>query len=168
MSLQLGLYDPLKTYEDQSKFDCGNETINKFVKSSLKQQVKKRLSVAYALTDSAHKDRFVGFFTLAQHSIPLSLLTVFQVGSLPSTVPCSRLIMLGVRKDYQGQQLGSRLMKHALKLTKQVGETLGSFGLYLDADQDAVTFYAGLGFVLLDGRKDPAPSPMFLKIEAMP
>lgn len=69
MAIVLSTLDPEKIYPDQKNFDGGNAKINKFVHDSLKGQVRKGLIVAYVLTDSLKKDKFVGFFTIAQHSI---------------------------------------------------------------------------------------------------
>ncbi|MEN9373258.1 MAG: hypothetical protein RIR79_810 [Pseudomonadota bacterium] len=141
--------------------------MNAFVQKSLKPQVTKNLSVAYVLTDKANDNRFVGFYTIAQHMVDVSLLSAMQLGSLPRKIPCTRLIMLGVDKRYQRQQLGLRLMKHALQLTRSVSAQIGSFGMYLDADAEAVAFYQRLGFALLEGNQSPQPSPMFLPLSAM-
>ena len=164
MTVELSLYDPALTYTGQKQFDCGHAAINAFVRNSLKPQVKKNLSVAYVLTDAAHSDGFVGFYTIAQHMIDVSTLSAMQLGSLPRKIPCSRLVMLGVDQRYKGQQLGSKLMQHALQLTRQVARQIGSFGLYLDADPLAVGFYQRLGFTLLEGDRTPEPSPMFLPL----
>lgn len=167
MTVEISLYDPTVSYTGQKQFDCGHDIINAFVRSSLKPQVKKHLSVAYVLTDFANHDRFVGFYTIAQHMIDVSSLSVLQLGSLPRKIPCSRLIMLGVDHAYKGQKLGSRLMKHALVLTRTVASQIGSYGLYLDADASALTFYKKLGFHLLQGDQSPDPSPMFLPMSAI-
>jgi len=167
MTIELSLYDPALTYAGQKQFDCGHAVINSFVHNSLKSQVKKSLSVAYVLTDTANEDRFAGFYTIAQHMIDVSSLSALQLGSLPRKIPCSRLVMLGVDKRYQGQQLGSRLLKHALLVTQSVAKQIGSFGMYLDADPLAVSFYQKLGFTLLVGDKTPEPSPMFLPFSAI-
>lgn len=167
MTVELSLYDPALTYTGQKQFDCGHAAINAFVRNSLKPQVKKNLSVAYVLTDAAHSDGFVGFYTIAQHMIDVSTLSAMQLGSLPRKIPCSRLVMLGVDQRYKGQQLGSKLMQHALRLTRQVARQVGSFGLYLDADPLAVGFYQRLGFTLLEGDRTPEPSPMFLPLSGM-
>jgi|APMI01.1.fsa_nt_gi GNAT superfamily N-acetyltransferase len=168
MTIALSLFDPSRQYDAQKKFDCGNAVINKFVYDSLKGQVKKGFSTAYVLTDSSAKDRFVGFYTIAQHRMSLKDLSALQLGSLPSSVPCTRLIMLGVDKGHQGKQLGMKLMKHALETTKVVARSIASVGLYLDADAAALSFYERLGFTLLEGDKSPAPSPMFLPLSAIP
>jgi GNAT superfamily N-acetyltransferase len=167
MSLQISLYDPARSYIGQKQFDCGNASINSFVHNSLKPQVKKSLSVAYVITDSEYDDRFAGFYTLAQHMIDVAALSALALGSLPRKIPCSRLIMLGIDQRYQGQQLGSRIMKHALLLTQSIAKQIGSYGLYLDADAKAMAFYQKLGFALLEGDLSPEPSPMFLPISAI-
>ncbi len=167
MTLELSLYNPALTYAGQKQFDCEHDLINAFVRNSLKPQVRKNLSVAYVLTDAEQGDRFVGFYTIAQHTIDVSALSALQRGSLPRQIPCSRLIMLGVDKHYQKMQLGARLMKHALVLTQTVARQIGSFGLYLDADPRALEFYQKLGFTLLLGDQRPERSPMFLPLSAV-
>lgn len=164
MSIEFSLFDPGKTYGGRKQFDCGHAVINKFVRDSLVQQVKRQLSVAYVLTDSDEQDRFVGFFTLAHHAIDASALSTLQLGSLPRQIPCARLIMLGVDQAYKNQKLGSGLMKQALVITKNASSHMGCYGLYLDGDPTALGFYKKLGFALLEGDKSPEPSPMFITV----
>jgi GNAT superfamily N-acetyltransferase len=168
MTIDFSRYDPTFSYTGQKKFDCEHEDINKFVHDSLKSQIRKGLSIGYVLTDSAQNKRFVGFFTIAQHSIGLPLLQSLALGSLPKQIPCTRLIMLGVDKDYKGHNLGKQLMKEAFIATKRAAQSVGSFGIYLDADTKAVSFYQKLGFKLLQGDLSPAPSPMFLPKDGIP
>ena len=167
MNVELSAYDPAVTYLGQGQFDCEHDDINRFVCKSLKPQVKRSLSKAYVLTDPTQQHRFAGFYTIAFHSLDMSELASLDLGSLPRKVPCLRLIMLGVDKQYKGQKLGKQLTRHALALTKRLGEEAGSFGLYLDADPKVIGFYQKLGFVLLDGDKTPLPSPMFIQRSAI-
>lgn len=167
MTIEFSLFDPAVIYAGRKQFDCGHAVINKFVRDSLVQQVKKQLSVAYVLTDPDQQGRFVGFFTLAHHAIDTSALSVLQLGSLPRQIPCARLIMLGVDQAYKNKQLGCRLMKQALVITQQASSHMGCYGLYLDADPAAIGFYQKLGLTLLEGDKSPAPSPMFIAVASM-
>jgi hypothetical protein len=48
--------------------------------------------------------------------------------------------------------------------TLEISERVGSAGLFLWAEPDAVAFYEGLGFVCL---KMGEPRPMFLHIETI-
>ena len=167
MNVELSRYDPTRTYPGQKQFDCGHAAINAFVRHSLKPLVRKNLCAAYVLTDAERDGRFIGFYTIAQHTISLSSFSALQTASMPRTIPCTRLVMLGVNQDCQGQQLGARLMKHALTLTCRIAAEIGSFGLYLDADPKALSFYRKLGFTLLQGDQNPAPSPMFIPLSAI-
>lgn len=168
MTIRLSLFDPTLAYPGQKRFDCGNETINRFARNSLKAQVRKNLRAAYVLTDSAQTGRFVGFFTIAQHSIDMSLLSPLQLGSLPKNIPCSRLIMLGVGIHYKKRDLGLQLMREAFRVSKTIAKAIGSYGIYLDAEPGAVAFYKKFGFTLLEGDLSPAESPMFLPMTAIP
>lgn len=168
MTVRISLYDPTLTYPGQKRFDCGNGAVNKFARDSLKAQVRRSLSAAYVLTDASQAGRFVGFLTIAQHSIDMSLLSSLQLGSLPKNIPCSRVIMLGVDKDYQKRNLGQQLMKEAFRVSKALAKAIGSYGIYLDAEPGAVGFYRKLGFTLLQGDLTPAASPMFLPMAAIP
>lgn len=167
MSIEFSIFDPGKTYYGRKQFDCEHSVINKFVRESLPSQVKRQLSVAYVLTDSDQNDQFAGFFTVANHAIDMSALSALRLGSLPKKVPCARLIMLGVDKAYKGHDLGRRLMKQALAITKQSSAQLGCYGLYLDADPAAIGFYSKLGFLLLEGDQCPESSPMFMAVRSI-
>lgn len=163
----LELYDPDKTYTNQKRFACKNKTINKFVASSLKKQVRQNLSQCFVLLDTNNDDRFIGFYTLSSFTIDANMLEALSKGSLPSRIPCSRLIMLGVDKEYEGRGLGKLLVQSALLKTIKAANQIGIYGLYLDADEKEYTFYIERGFIALQEKSDPKPTPMFLHIDTM-
>lgn len=162
--IEISKFDGLSPYFLQKKFDCENQIINSFVHKSLTPQVKKGLCTAYVLIDSSHQDRFVGFYTIVQHAINVSLINSLNLGSLPSTIPCSRVVMLGVDKHYKNKKLGQMLLKHALSLTKTVASQIGSYGLYLDADKSAIDFYKKYGFSLLENTMPSGAVSMFIPV----
>ena len=173
MSFVIARFDSAAKYAGYNQFDCQHPQINKFVKDSLKKQVKQSLSVAYVLLEEGQSpnsvDRFVGFFTIASHSVPVESLSALQLGSLPKFIPCVRLIMLGVNHSDGNKGYGKMLMNHALDITKTGAERIGCYGMYLDADAGAVAkgFYQKLGFQLLEGDKSPTPSPMFIPVSSI-
>lgn len=160
-------YDPDKTYAKQKRFDCENKTINKFVAGSLKKQVRQNLSQCFVLLDTNSEDRFIGFYTLSSFSIEASELKNMSEGSLPSHIPCSRLIMLGVDKDYKKRGLGKLLLQSIMLKTINAAEQIGIYGLFLDADKDAYTFYIEHGFIPLQKKIASKPTPMFLHIDTI-
>jgi len=163
----LELYDPDKTYTNQKRFTCKNEIINKFVAGSLKKQVRQSLSQCFVLLDTNNDDRFIGFYTLSSFAIDAVMLETLSRGSLPSRIPCSRLIMLGVDEEYEGRGLGKLLMQSGILKTIMAAEQIGIYGLYLDADEEAYTFYIKLGFTALQEKVNSRPTPMFLHIDTM-
>jgi hypothetical protein len=76
--------------------------------------------------------------------------------------------MLGVNKSDSRAGLGRQLINFAFDLTKISSKSIGCFGMYLDADPQAIPFYINLGFVLLEGDKNQQPSPMFIPLSAIP
>lgn len=160
-------YNPDKTYTNQKRFDCENKTINKFVAGSLKKQVRQNLSQCFVLLDTSNDDRLIGFYTLSSFAIEASELETLSKGSLPSRIPCSRLIMLGIDKEYKNRGLGKRLMQSVIVKTIDAAEQIGIYGLFLDADEGAYTFYIDHGFIPLQEKVDPKPTPMFLHIDTM-
>lgn len=164
-------FDATKDYHQLDQFSCGHSVIDAFVvKQKLRKQIAAEQSLAWALLDTNNGDKFVGFYTLTMSGIAKEMLQTIFSGSLPKTIGCTRLVMLGVHGPYQGtpDKLGSRLVKHALSSTKQAAKFAHCRGMYLDADATALGFYKKLGFVELQPPPQPgAPTPMFMPIASI-
>ncbi|WP_414933071.1 GNAT family N-acetyltransferase [Vibrio europaeus] len=150
------------------KFDCGNEIINKYVRSNLKAKGKASTSVVTVLMDDS-ESKLVGFYTASAHALEKETFSVTGLfGKAPRIVPVVRLEMLGVDKAYQKLGFGEELVALAMEKTAVVAKAIGCYGLYLDADKDAVDFYQRLGFQKLSGPVPPHDNtPMFLHIDAI-
>ena len=163
-------FDPAKSYHELKKFSCGHAGIDRFVVGgSLKKQAQAHQAIAYAVLDETNQDKFVGFYTLTMSEIGRDMLQPLILGSMPTRIGCTRLVMLGVDSSCQKtpDKLGLRLLKHALKSTKVAAQAVGCRGMYLDADTKAVNFYKKYGFAELAPPSAPtAPTPMFLPIES--
>ena len=155
-------YDVTQKYTIKH-FDCGNAIINKSLEN-LKKQVIDHYIQAYVLVTS--ENRIIGFYSLCNFAIAKSNFEQALQRS-PLNVPCLRLIMLGIDQHYQGLKFGSKLLKHALKITYEVSKDIGTKGLYLDAVEGKHDFYKHLGFQAIAGLKEHNELPMFLTIEAI-
>ncbi len=161
--LRLVTFDTSLTYKGVKTFDCNNEMINTFVYKSLKKRVKKHFSQAYVLLDE--KENFVGFYTLDTFSITREIFkTIDKPTGLPPVVPVVKLSMIGVDKSLQNQGIGKRLLRDAILKVATISEIAGCSGLYLLAEEEAISFYKNLGFITL---KETKPLPMFLSIESI-
>lgn len=158
--LKLVTFDTSTTYKGLKNFDCGNEMINTFVHKSLKKRVKRNFSQAYVLLDG--KETFVGFYTLDTFAITRELFDDSNkpIGA-PPMLPVIKLSMLGVSKNLQHQGLGKRLLSDAIHKVYDISKIAGCAGMYLLAEEGAITFYEKLGFIKL---KENTPVPMFLDI----
>jgi len=150
-------FDTDVTYKNQKKFDCGDDMINDFVHKKLKRRVKKNLSQAFVLLDK--EENFIAFYTLDSFSIVRELFEEKQ--GLPPVIPVIKLGMLGVDKKYQNKGVGKRLLKDAFVKVLKASKYIGCAGIYLLAQEKAISFYQKLGFIKL---KDEIPAPMFLDI----
>ena len=154
-------FDTSVTYKGLKSFDCNNEMINTFVSKSLKKRVKKHFSQAYVLLDE--KEHFVGFYTLDTFSISREIFELpDKPNGLPPMVPVVKLGMLGVDKRLQNKDIGKRLLKDALIKVANISKIARCTGVYLLAEEEAISFYQKLGFVTLNKSK---PIGMFLHID---
>ncbi|MCK6879615.1 MULTISPECIES: GNAT family N-acetyltransferase [Enterobacteriaceae] len=153
------------TYPGVKHFDCGNAVINSFVRNSLKKSVKDGNCAAKALIDEKTGE-LIGVCSFTAYSLDKSKLAGTIGGSLPNDVGVVRLIMLGVATKEQKKGYGQDLLCEFFEHVKLIHQALPVKGVYLDADPDAVSFYARLGFVEL---KEPPNAfgavPMFLAIQ---
>ncbi|EGR1568855.1 TPA: GNAT family N-acetyltransferase [Vibrio parahaemolyticus] len=163
------VYEGVKNLTGIKSFDCGNEVINKFVKKNLKAKAKAVTSVVTVLLDEANDNKLVGFYTASSHKLERDAHSMTGLFSkAPRDVPVVRLEMLGVDKSYQKQGFGEELVALAMEKTAVVAKAIGCYGLYLDADKDAVDFYKKLGFQVLGEPCETYGSyPMFLHINVI-
>ncbi|MDQ7047229.1 MAG: GNAT family N-acetyltransferase [Sulfurovum sp.] len=163
--LKVEKFNLSKNYNGLKIFDCHHDMINNFVYKSLKKRVKKHLSQAYILLDMEDNERVIGFYTLDTFAIARDNFEIENKPSgLPPIVPVVKLSMLGIDKSFQGQGLGKRLLRDALLNVGQISQLAGCAGIYLLAEQDAISFYKNLGFIAI---KEDNPLPMFLNIDVI-
>ncbi|OTA19054.1 acetyltransferase [Xenorhabdus beddingii] len=151
-------------YPGQKAFDCGNHVINRYVRSSLKNNVANGNCVAKALIGAKTGELF-GVCNFTGYSLAKSRLSGVLTGSMPSELSVVRLVMLGVSVKHQKKGYGHLLMREFLEHAIKVHRVMPIKGIFLDADPDAVTFYTLLGFVELGVPAPNGTTPMFLKIQ---
>ena len=136
-------FDP--TVHDRDSFDCGEDNINNFIKTTAKQWTKKGLSTCWIL-ESESDDSIGGFYTLSATSITSDAAVIAGVSGLPSEIPIPGVLIsqLAVDRKYQGQKLGKFLLIDALKRSMQLG--LGWTVIVVDALNDNVAnWYESFG-----------------------
>lgn len=136
----------------RNSFDCGEDSINNFIKTKVNQWTKKGLSTCWIL-ESESRDSIVGFYTLSATSLTSDVAVVAGVGGLPSEIPIPGVLIgrLAVDRKHHGQGLGRILLIDAL--TRSIQMELGWTFIVVDALNDIVVkWYESFGFVRISSK----------------
>jgi hypothetical protein len=113
MNLKLSI---LEKSHDRSDFNCGKELLDEYVKMQVSQDIKKRLSVCFVLSDT--NDIVKGYYTLSYSSIPQKDIPEKFSKQLPNSdkdIPVTLLGRLAIDKSIFRQGQGEYLLMDALK-----------------------------------------------------
>lgn len=118
--------------------------------------MKRRLSVVFVLTKETDP-KVLGYYTLTNDGIDKALVPDEISKKMPPSYknfPVTLIGRLAVDKQYQGQDLGEKLLLHALKKCADISKTqIGSMAVVTDPlNQKAVSFYEQYGFIMLPDR----------------
>ena len=162
----------LQPQNDRSPFRSGDIDLDRFFHRFADQkQFRYHLGVTYVAVEG---ETILGFATLSVASLEASELGAALKRKLPGyPLPVLRFARLAVHEDAQGQGIGRSLLRFVFELAHDTARRLGCVGVVVDAKQDAIPFYKGLGFIRLVAEAGvlgdrPAPTPMFLELGAVP
>ncbi|MFP5470978.1 MAG: GNAT family N-acetyltransferase [Bacteroidia bacterium] len=142
----------LNKKHNRSDFDCGKELLNNYLKNQAGQDVKRKLSACFVLSENK-TNSVKGFYTLSNNSIPLSSFPEQVQKKLPksyTSIPTTLLGRLAIDKNYQGQGIGKILLIDALKRSFNNTQEIASFAVVVDPiDDEAERFYKKYDFITL-------------------
>lgn len=146
-------------------FDCGKELLNNYLRNQAGQDFKRKLSVCFVLADK-ETDCIQGYYTLSNHSIPLSCFPEQLKRKLPisyKSIPATLLGRLAIDKNFIGKGLGKILLIDALRRSYEISKEIGSFAVVVDPiDREAELFYEKFDFIKL-----PDSKKMFIAIRTL-
>jgi len=155
---------PLDSRHKKSEFTCGNIHLDNYIKKQAKQDIKRKLSACFILSDK--ENGINGFYTLSNAGISREVIPDEIRKKLPRTydsLPVTLLGRLAINEKNKGQGLGKLLLIDALKRSFQVSKVIGSMAVIVDPiDENAVKFYKKFGFVLL-----PDSEKLFLSMKTI-
>src|SRR5690606_6160135 len=143
----------LNKKHNREDFDCGKELLNNYLKTQAGQDIKRKLSACFVLSQNG--ERIQGYYTLSNNSIPLNSFPEHIQKKLPksyNSIPTTLLGRLAIDKKFQGQGIGKILLIDALKRSYQISQEIGSFAIVVDPiDEEAEKFYKKYDFIKLPG-----------------
>ena len=149
---------------NRENFDCGNPILNNYLKTQAGQDIKRKLSACFVLSNN--KEVIQGYYTLSNHSTPLDVFPEKIQKKLPPSyrsIPATLLGRLAVDKNFQNKGIGKILLIDALKRCYEVSKEMGSFTVVVDPiDRNAAIFYKKYDFISL-----PDSKKMFIAIQSL-
>ncbi len=137
----------------RDSFDCGVDSLNRYIKKQARQDIRKKLAVCYVFTE---EEQVRAYYTLSSGSIPLEDIPEKYRKRFPkgyNRIPVILLGRLAVDKRWQGKKTGSYLLIDALKESYEVSEKkIGAVAVIVDpVNENAERFYERFGFIKLPG-----------------
>jgi GNAT superfamily N-acetyltransferase len=133
--------EPLAARHQREGFDCGEESLNRYLRQYASQHQKKNIGRIYVAVET-EENRVVGYYTLANGSV--SFESVPQAKGLPPEYPIPVILLARLAIDHtmQGQGLGAVLLFDALKRAADVSQVSAAYAVIVDALNDqAKKFY---------------------------
>jgi len=149
---------------DKTRFNCGNQLLNDYLKKQAKQDVNRDLSACFVLVDPS--DVVKGYYTLSANSIKRDAFSEELIKKLPPSyedIPTILLGRLAIDESIKGNGWGEILLLDALNRSLSISESVGTIAVIVDPiDEKAQAFYLKYGFIML-----PTSGKMFLPMKTI-
>lgn len=127
-----------------TKFDCGNVTLNNWLKERALKNESSGASRTYVI---CHQNHVIGYYTLATGAVHHVEAPGRVRRNMPDPIPVMVLGRLAVDCQWQKKGLGQDLLSDAVKRTLQVATIVGIRAIVVHAISDqAKKFYQQFGF----------------------
>jgi len=140
------IIETLAARHDRKSFDCGEESLNIFLKQYAKQNAEKGLGRTFVAVKE-NEPKIYGYYTISSNSFGYEIVPE----NLPRyPIPVIHLGRLAVDMSAQGQRLGRSLLAHALERSATLAEQLGVYAVEVYAlNEQARKFYLDFGLTEL-------------------
>jgi GNAT superfamily N-acetyltransferase len=148
-----------RLFQDQQVdgFNCGNDSLNRWLLQHAKSAQGKRTARVFVWTD-AQDDQVRGYFTLSAHEIVAADLPARLSRGMPDKLPAVLLGKLALHTSLHGRGLGGQLLRDAYERVLHATQSVAARFLVVDAvDDSAVAFYRHYGF-------NPLPEPQHARL----
>lgn len=152
--------EPLSDQHDRSAFACGEEALDRYLRTQATQDVRRRVATCFVAVEVA-SGHLAAYYTIAAAGIPTTELPPELIKRLPRypSLPAVRIGRLAVDAKFRGRGLGGSLLADAVRRTLLAPPAV--FTLLVDAKNDqAVAFYQHHGFLRLSSQ----PGTLFLPL----
>jgi GNAT superfamily N-acetyltransferase len=140
---------PLTPKHELEAFNSGEATLDDWLRERALSNIKARASRTYVLCPK-DSQTVIGYYALCMGQISNKETTAAMRRNMPEKIPAVILARLAVDQQWQGQGLGTALLKDAVNRTQQVAKEIACRLMIVHAlSIEAETFYQRYGFVRL-------------------
>jgi GNAT superfamily N-acetyltransferase len=126
-------------------FNCGNETLNDWLKKKALKNQKQGASKTFVICDGK---LVVGYYALATGSVERINAPKSLTRNMPNPIPVIVLGRLAIDQQFHGKKLGSALLKDVIRRTIFVSDNVGVKALLVHAiSEEAKRFYVHHNFI---------------------
>ncbi|MGA2355519.1 MAG: GNAT family N-acetyltransferase [Terriglobales bacterium] len=137
--------EKLRVDHDLSNFDCGEPTLDEWLRRRALQNEESGASRTYVVCTG---QRAIGYYALAVGAVAHTEAPGRVRRNMPDPVPVMIIGRLAVHKDYQGRKIGPALLRDAVVRTLQAAEIAGIRAILVHAiSERARKFYEDCGLV---------------------
>lgn len=158
-----------KNIHNRDNFDCGENSLNNFIKSQANQRQKRHDAVTHVAVsrDSEIPKIILGFYTLSNNALLYQSLPKKQVKVLPEmqAIPSVKIARLARNSLYTNSGFGEYILMDALRYIYKMATTqIGIYAIDVDVVNEHVKkFYKKFGFTELQDSE----ASMFITIETV-
>jgi GNAT superfamily N-acetyltransferase len=135
--------------DDCSAFDCGEESLNNWLRLRALKNETTGASRTFVSTESV-SGMVAGYYCLSASSLRLEDAPGNVRRNMPAPIPVILIGRLAVDARYKGRGLGASLLQHAVLKGIEASRIVGARAFIVDAIGDAAeTFYRKFGFTLM-------------------
>ena len=136
---------PLQEDMNVSTFDCGEPSLNEWLKKRAFKNKRSGASRTYVICQN---QAVVGYYCLSACIIALDEMPKTLRRNMPEKIPVLVLGRLAIHKEYDNNGFGSALLRDAVLRALQASEIIGVVALLVHAlSENARRFYVSRGFI---------------------
>lgn len=147
-----------------SNFDCGNDSINQYVRDSYFATL---LQQCYAY-EIVYRSFVVGYYMITFRNVAFSDCTSeisdYQIGSFKEFIPTLYINYLAVGKDYQKNNIGTKTLEKIITEARQWSDFLPIRLVTINAVPDKVEWYKKMGFAEMGKDIDNVNKYMYIDL----
>ena len=133
---------------DVSKFDCGDDDLNDFLKNDAFIYQEKKIATTILFF---YEENLIGFLSVAADSLRLNLdeKKSYDIHQKKlEDIPAVKLARLAMDKNYQKQGVGTNILKWCIGYTLECSDRIAIRFITVDAYPEKVNFYQKFNFIV--------------------